>query len=83
LLPSCRRIDFQTQATAAELLDKPVAKVLTDATDVEVERDVIEGMAVRVLLEEAVEADLLSVSRQCPQHAGCPVVLVRRRRETW
>jgi nucleotide-binding universal stress UspA family protein len=83
---------------ANELLEKAVARVLGDAKDVEVERDVIEGMAVRVLLGEAADADLLvvgacghggvagillgSVSRQCVQHALCPVVIVRHQRAT-
>ena len=78
---------------ATEQLDKAVAEVVGDATDVKVERKTVEGMAAQVLVEEAAGADLLvvgsrghggfaglllgSVSQQAAQHASCPVVIIR------
>jgi nucleotide-binding universal stress UspA family protein len=78
---------------ATEQLEKAVAEVVGDASDVKVERKAVEGMAAQVLVEEAAGADLLvvgsrghggfaglllgSVSQQCAQHASCPVVIIR------
>jgi nucleotide-binding universal stress UspA family protein len=63
-----------------------------EADDIEVEAEVVEGKAARVLIEAATDADLLvvgsrglggftglllgSVSQQCAHHARCPVVIV-------
>ena len=63
-----------------------------EAGDVEIETRLAEGGAARVLTEEAAGADLLvvgsrglggfrelllgSVSRECAQHAPCPVLIV-------
>lgn len=60
---------------------------------VRVNREVVHGHSAQVLLDAATDADLLvvgsrghgsfygallgSVSQQCAQHAGCPVVIVR------
>lgn len=78
---------------AGELLDKAVDEVVGKATDVQVERKVVEGLAAQTLVEESEGADLLvvgsrghggfaglllgSVSQQCAHHAPCPVVIVR------
>lgn len=75
---------------AHELLDDALANVDTDGvTD---ERSVTEGPPARALLAAAQDAELLvvgcrghggftglllgSVSQQCAQHAGCPVVII-------
>jgi nucleotide-binding universal stress UspA family protein len=77
---------------ASDVLDETVGDVLGDATDVQIEKKVVEGAAARVLVEEAQGAELLvvgsrghggfsglllgSVSQQCAHHAPCPVVIV-------
>ena len=77
---------------ARALLDQVLADVLTDAPDVEVEREVVCDLPVRALLDAARGADLLvvgsrglggfkglllgSVSQQLVQHAPCPIVVV-------
>jgi nucleotide-binding universal stress UspA family protein len=79
------------------LLESVVAEVAQDvpgATDVQVEREALEGHAAEVLVAAADGEELLvvgsrgrggftglllgSVSQACAQHARCPVVIVRR-----
>lgn len=76
---------------ANQLLDTALRDA--DLNGITVERVVTEGPAARALLQEAEGAELLvvgcrghggfaglllgSVSQQCAQHAGCPVVIVR------
>lgn len=64
-----------------------------DEFPVRVNREILHGHSAQVLLDSAADADLLvlgsrghgsfygvllgSVSQQCAQHAGCPVVIVR------
>jgi nucleotide-binding universal stress UspA family protein len=83
------------RSDAQQRLDESVASV--DATDVEVEAQLVEGNPQTVLLQAASGADLLvvgshghralselllgSVSTACVHHAGCPVVVVHDRRE--
>lgn len=78
---------------AARNLDEQVNAVLGDDTGIDIVREVKEGSAARVLLDEAAEADLLvvgsrgrggfaglllgSVSAQLAHHAPCPVTIVR------
>jgi nucleotide-binding universal stress UspA family protein len=68
------------------------------AGEVEIERRVVEGAPVAVLVDESRDAELLvvgsrglggfsglllgSVSQQCAHHAACPVVIVRAPAET-
>jgi nucleotide-binding universal stress UspA family protein len=68
-----------------------------DVDDIEIHMVVREGSPAHVLVEEAVDADLLvvgsrglggfrglllgSVSQQCAHHAPCPLVVVPHRRE--
>lgn len=77
---------------AETVLERAIAE-LGEPGDVEVERVIMEGSAAQVLIDAASERDLLvvgsrghggfaglllgSVSQQCAQHAGCPVVIVR------
>jgi nucleotide-binding universal stress UspA family protein len=77
---------------AEDLLERALADVEDEAGDVEIEREVIQGAAAEDLVSAATPADLLvvgsrghggfaglllgSVSQQCAQHAGCPVVVV-------
>jgi nucleotide-binding universal stress UspA family protein len=79
---------------ADKKLDGLLRTELGGRSDVEVTRRVEEGPAARALLDAAKGADMLvvgsrgrggfaglvlgSVSQQCVQHAGCPVVVVRR-----
>jgi nucleotide-binding universal stress UspA family protein len=78
---------------AAETVLERAIVELGELGDVEVERVIMEGSAAQVLIDAASEHDLLvvgsrghggfadlllgSVSQQCAQHAGCPVVIVR------
>jgi nucleotide-binding universal stress UspA family protein len=82
---------------AATALDTVLREAMPDTGGVEVERRVVEGRPAAVLVEESRDADLLvvgsrghggfaglllgSVSQQCAQHAACPVVIVRGKRE--
>lgn len=83
------------ERAAHEQLDAAV-KAAGDAPEgVAVQREVVHGGPVRVLLDAAEDADLLvvgsrgrggfaglllgSVSQQCVQHADCPVVVVHDR----
>ena len=83
--------DFRQDAAAA--LDETLREVGAETDGVAIERRVDQGTAAAVLVEESRGADLLvvgsrghggfaqlllgSVSQQCPQHAFCPVVIVR------
>jgi nucleotide-binding universal stress UspA family protein len=80
------------QAAEVNLADA-TDEVRAIAKEIEVSTEVVEGQAAGVLLEAARDADLLvvgsrglggfrelllgSVSQQCANHAGCPVVIVR------
>lgn len=73
-------------------LKNALGKVAADATDLKIERKVVEGGPAEVLIGAVAKDDLLvvgsrgrggfaglllgSVSQQCVQHAGCPVVIV-------
>jgi nucleotide-binding universal stress UspA family protein len=83
--------DFRRGAEAA--LEETLRDVGADTDGVAIERRVDQGTAAAVLVEESRGADLLvvgsrghggfaqlllgSVSRQCAQHAFCPIVIVR------
>jgi nucleotide-binding universal stress UspA family protein len=78
---------------AEELLDEVIAAVAAEADGLEIERRVVAGAAVEVLIHAVAEHDLLvvgsrghgglaglllgSVSAQCAHLAPCPVVIVR------
>ena len=78
---------------AEELLEKVIADVAADVEGLEIERRVVAGAAVEVLIHAVAEHDLLvvgsrghggfaglllgSVSAQCAHLAPCPVVIVR------
>ena len=85
--------EFSELGSAAEAaLDATIQEVVADASDVQIERRVVQGAPASVLLDESRQADLLvvgsrglggfrglllgSVSQQCAQHAGCPIVIV-------
>ena len=77
---------------AEEMLERATDETAAPADGVEIEREVIEGVAAQVLVEAAGAGDLLvvgsrghggfaglllgSVSQQCAHHARCPVVIV-------
>jgi nucleotide-binding universal stress UspA family protein len=77
---------------AEELVEQVIADVGAEAEDLEIDRRIVEGGAVEVLIHEVCERDLLvvgsrghggfaglllgSVSQQCAHHAPCPVVIV-------
>jgi nucleotide-binding universal stress UspA family protein len=77
---------------AEELLDHMIADVEADGEGLEIERQVVEGGTVDVLVHAVAAGDLLvvgsrghggfaglllgSVSQQCAHHAPCPVVIV-------
>jgi nucleotide-binding universal stress UspA family protein len=81
------------QNAAEDNLANATDEVRAIAKEIDVSTDVVEGQAAGVLLEAARDADLLvvgsrglggfrelllgSVSQQCANHAGCPVVIVR------
>ena len=85
------------EAEARRTLEGALAGVSEKASVASVESVVREGSPARVLLEEAVDADLLvvgsrglggfrglllgSVSQQCSHHAPCPVVIVPHERD--
>jgi nucleotide-binding universal stress UspA family protein len=78
------------EAEAGRVLDGELAEA--GATDVSVERVLVEGAAAKALIEAAQGAELLvvgsrgrggftglllgSVSQQCAHHAPCPIVIV-------
>jgi nucleotide-binding universal stress UspA family protein len=81
------------QRAAEDNLADATEEVRTIAKEIDVSTEVVAGQAAGVLLEAARDADLLvvgsrglggfrelllgSVSQQCANHAGCPVVIVR------
>lgn len=81
------------ERAARQLLDHVVDGVAGSDPGVKVERRVVEGGAAMVLIDAAVDAELLvvgsrgrggfaglllgSVAQQCLHHAPCPVVVVR------
>jgi nucleotide-binding universal stress UspA family protein len=85
-------LDGVRQAAEA-LLERTIFDEVTDADAVEIERHVVEGSPVDVLINAVEAGDLLvvgsrgrggfaglllgSVSQQCVHHAPCPVVVVR------
>jgi nucleotide-binding universal stress UspA family protein len=82
--------DVRTLRRAAnDLIEDATSEVTAEGEDVQIERCVIEGAPMAVLVEESRGADLLvvgsrghaafpgSVSQQCAHHAECPVVIVR------
>ena len=82
---------------AERALDATLREVAADASGVDVERHVVEGVPAAVLVEESRDAELLvvgsrgrggfaalllgSVSQQCAHHASCPLVIVHGRKE--
>jgi nucleotide-binding universal stress UspA family protein len=78
---------------AKAVLETAISEAVGETTDVEIERQVVEGQAAAVLIDAAGPGDLLvvgsrghggfaglllgSVSQQCVHHARCPVVVVR------
>jgi nucleotide-binding universal stress UspA family protein len=80
------------EAHAREVLDRTIAEVVGDGTEVEIEKVVLEGSSAHVLVDTAQGADLLvvgtrghggftglllgSVSQQVTHHAPCPVIVV-------
>ena len=88
--------EFEHSAEAA--CDEALAAVREEIAGLEVQRVAREGLAARVLLEEAQDADLLvvgtrghggfaglllgSVSEQCAHHAPCPVIIVNEAEAT-
>jgi nucleotide-binding universal stress UspA family protein len=81
------------QRAAEDNLADATDEVRAIAKEIDVSTEVVAGQAAGVLLEAARDADLLvvgsrglggfrelllgSVSQQCANHAGCPVVIVR------
>ena len=77
---------------AEELVERLIIDVGADADDLEIDRRVVDGGPVEVLIHEVAKGDLLvvgsrghggfaglllgSVSQQCAHHAPCPVVIV-------
>jgi nucleotide-binding universal stress UspA family protein len=77
---------------AEEMLERALADLAAEADGVEIEREIVEGVAAQVLVEAAGAGDLLvvgsrghggfaglllgSVSQQCAHHARCPAVVV-------
>jgi nucleotide-binding universal stress UspA family protein len=85
------------ERAAKETLEAAIGEAVGETTDVEIERQVVEGQAAAVLISAAAPGDLLvvgsrghggfaglllgSVSQQCVHHAQCPVVVVRFSKE--
>jgi len=83
----------ELRRNAEGLLDGTLHEVVSDASDIDLERLVVEGAAATVLVDQSRGADLLvvgsrghggftglllgSVGQQCAQHSACPVVIVR------
>jgi nucleotide-binding universal stress UspA family protein len=81
------------RAAAEAALEATLKEVVSDTSEVEIERRVVEGTPAAVLVDESRDAELLvvgsrglggfgglllgSVSQQCAHHAACPVVIVR------
>ena len=86
------------QREAEELLENLLRKELADAAHVQIDRQVEEGPAARVLLDAARDASMVvvgsrghggftglllgSVSQQLVHHAACPVVVIPPRAPT-
>ena len=87
----------ELQRAAEASLESSVAAVAGENPGVEIEQRVVEGPAAGALVDESQDADLLvvgsrghggftglllgSVSQQVANHAACPVVIVRKRKE--
>jgi nucleotide-binding universal stress UspA family protein len=87
----------ELRAAAAAALEATLHEVLPEPGEIAIEQRVVEGTPGAVLVAESRDADLLvvgsrgrggfaglllgSVSQQCAQHAGCPVVIVRRKQD--
>jgi nucleotide-binding universal stress UspA family protein len=86
-------VTSQVEQSRYEILDKSIAATCGDEHGREIERKVVYGHPVQVLIEESKEADLLvvghtghdgftgmllgSVSTHTVTHASCPVTVVR------
>lgn len=93
LAPITEDIVKGLQKAAEETVGDAIDLARAEAGDIDVTTAVVEGQAARVLLDAAVDADLLvvgsrgrggfrelllgSVSQQCAHYAPCPVVIVR------
>jgi nucleotide-binding universal stress UspA family protein len=82
---------------AEDNLAAALEEARAEVRELKIETRIVEGQAARVLLDASKGADLLvvgsrglggfrelllgSVSQQCADHAGCPVVIVRHPRE--
>lgn len=89
---SMQQVRAALHKEADNVLEAVLRGIDAGEVEVEVEGQVVEGKAVRVLIEAANDADLLvvgsrglggftglllgSVSQQCAHHAPCPVVIV-------
>jgi nucleotide-binding universal stress UspA family protein len=90
-VPPAPGLVAELEPGARRVLERALDEARDAVGDVEVETVVREGPPVRILLEEAQEADLLvvgsrglggfrglllgSVSQQCAHHAPCPLVI--------
>lgn len=95
-IPSTAADLHKLRAAAETPLEASIREALP-ASDLRIERRVVEGVPAGVLVEASRDADLLvvgsrgrggfaqlllgSVSQQCAHHAECPVVIVRAKRE--
>ena len=86
-------VTSRVEQSRYEILDKAIAATCGDEPGREIERKVVDGHPVQVLIEESKEADLLvvghtghdgfkgmllgSVSTHTVTHASCPVTVVR------
>ena len=91
-LPPLPDVNEDLEALAQDAIEATVAD-LGSAESVEIDRVVRQGQPAAILVEGAANADLLvvgsrglggfrglllrSVSQQCAEHAGCPVVISR------
>jgi nucleotide-binding universal stress UspA family protein len=82
----------ELRSAAESALDATIEEAIPDASEVEIERRVIDGAPAGVLVDQSRDAELLvvgsrglggfrglllgSVSQQCAHHASCPVVIV-------